>query len=290
MHVTLPPPSDELDTPAQRPHTPTTHRAEAARRRRMLRDLEQAEAQNTLNLVFRPRLLLGTGQLWGAETTLRWPHRRHGLQGAGALYDLAGSSELACRLTDWTLRHACATAAGWSIPGASVSVRMMRRHWARPGLAGILSNALAKAGLAPSSLELRLPERDLNEMSGEDLLNLSALRDLGVELALEHFGEAVGSLAALRRLPVSAVTLAPALLRQAAEDAADATLLHAVIKTARARGLSVIACGVEREDQLAALGDSACTAVQGGLFASHGPSALLLPWHERPSLEAHLAA
>ncbi len=246
----------------------------------MLRDLDLAVANDTLNLVFRPRLLLDSGRLWGAETTLRWPHRRHGLQGAGALYDMAGDTRLAARLTDWTLRHACRTAAQWGETPVCVSVRLIGQQWRTHGLADMAAQALTQANLPHARLELRIPEAALDHVSAADLLHLSQLRDLGIDLALEHFGDTVASLCLLRRLPISTLTLAPALLRHAAEDPADATLLLSVIRTARAMGLNVVACGVERQDQLAQLRASFCTAVQGGLFAQAGPASLVLPWLE----------
>ena len=129
-----------------------------------------------------------------------------------------------------------------------------------------IAEALEQSGLEPGRLELALPEQALADEDIEMLFFLSALRDLGVGIAVDGFGAGLASLNMLRRLPLTAIRLDRALIRGLPRDPGDAAIVRAVAETGRALGMTVVATGVEEEAQRSFLAAIGCGQAQGPLF------------------------
>ena len=126
--------------------------------------------------------------------------------------------------------------------------------------------SLAAAGLPAHRLELVLSEASLVALDGDGVLALSALRDLGVGLCADAFGTGTTSLTLLRRLPLTSLKLARNVVRALPQEREDAAIARAIIATAQAMELTVIADGVESERQRAFLAYCGCDEGQGPLF------------------------
>lgn len=184
----------------------------------------------------RPRISLETGAILAQSVHLAPP-----LADPAAL-------DLACGLARTT--------------GVMVSVPLTGSLATLPNL---VETALRRAGVAPHRLEIALSAPALEHRAVESLLALSALRDLGIEIALADFG-GPGTLDLIQHLPLSTVILRPALIRDLPGSAAAAAMLHQVLRIARDHGLPVVATGIESEPQRALLSGLGCTAGEGILF------------------------
>jgi EAL domain-containing protein (putative c-di-GMP-specific phosphodiesterase class I) len=242
----------------------TAARAEAAHQRGMIRDLLVAVADDGLLLQYQPRHTLDDGQPSGAEVGVRWSHHRRGLVSPGQFHTLADRAGLACTIGGWTLRHACRQAAAWEQGSITIPLSPPQLHDRK--LTTQVSEALDSSGLPPDRLELAFAEPAASDIDLDDLLTLSALRDLGVGLALDDFGAQLGSLVLLRQLPLTSLKLARALVRDLPDNAEVAAMVQAVVATAHALGLLVVADGVESESQRAFLSACGCDEGQGALF------------------------
>ena len=248
---------------------PRLRRSSNAPSRQDERDLRQAVLKRAFVLRFQPRCALSDGVVIAAEAFVTWPHRRHGLVPSGALLPLADLTGTATALGGWVLDEACQAAAAW--PGGesgtvAVCVAVSARQIDEGCLPAQAARALRRAGLPPERLELALPEAAMLGRDAEGLLALSTLRDMGVGLTLTDFGAGVASLAMLRRLPLTAVTLDAAMVHAAPDEPEDAAMVRAVVQAAHALGLEVVADGVAREEQRAFLSGIGCDAAQGPLF------------------------
>jgi EAL domain-containing protein (putative c-di-GMP-specific phosphodiesterase class I) len=252
-------------------------RAEAAQRRRLQRDLEVAIRDNAFVLHYQPRLSLATGDIVGAEALIRWPHRKRGLVPPGAFIPLAERTGQITSIGEWVVRTACIAATGWPHDW-TVSVNVSARQLSDGALLQQVATALDESGLSPDRLELELTESMLVDVSLDTLLTLSAIRDLGVGIALDDFGTGFASLAMLKRLPLTVMKLDRSLVRDLPGDREDAAIVRAVVQTGHALGLSVVAEGIETEQQRAFLSGIGCDEGQGYLFSHPVPeSQLRLP-------------
>jgi EAL domain-containing protein (putative c-di-GMP-specific phosphodiesterase class I) len=236
-------------------------------------DLRRAIERDTISLQYQPRVALGTGEVRGAEALLRWSDRRRGLISPAHFLPIAERSTLIVDLGGWALLRACADAAKW--PGLRVSVNASARQLTDGQLLDQVASALDESGLPPERLEVELAESLLIEVDTETFLMLSAIRDLGVGLALDDFGTDYASLTALKRLPLTAVNLDRSLIRELPDAHDDAVVVRAAVEAGCALGLRVVAEGVETEEQRAFLSAIGCEEGQGYLFGQPAPIATL---------------
>lgn len=242
-------------------------------RRQLDRDLRRAVSQGDLVVHYQPRWALGTGALTGAEALLRWPDRRRGLVPPNEFIPAAERSGLIHSLGRWVLRDACTEATRW--PGLTVAVNVSVRQLHDGMLLDQLGDALAESGLLPERLELEFTEGALLECGTDLLLTLSGIRDLGVSIAVDDFGSGVGSLAMLRRLPLTTVKIDRSLVRELPHGHEETSIVRAAIEAGRTIGLTTIAAGIETEAQRALLSGLGCDEGQGYLFSRPVPPAVL---------------
>ncbi len=212
-------------------------------------------------LRYRLRRTLLTGQPSAAEAMVQWPDRRGIMPQAALLRSKTRDS-----LAGWTLRRACGDAALW--PGGVVSVGITAPQMLADALPGQVAGALEASGLEPERLELLFAEKLLAAVDTDLVLNLAAIRDLGVGIAMDEFGADLGNLSTLRRLPLTTLKLARGLVRGLPEDREDAAIAQAVAATAHALGLAVVADGIDTESQFAFLSGCGCDEGQGALFGA----------------------
>ena len=192
------------------------------------------------------------------------PHRlqRRYVLATGALSAHESLSGVSLSLVD-----ACRTARQ---SGVRISLRISNRQMQAGTLPAQVAAALRCTGLAPGRLELEVAASMLADCSIGTLLSLSALRDAGAGLMLGGFGIGRTCLSMLRRFPLTGMKLARVLTRGFPVDRDDAAVLRAMIELGRALQVSVVAEGIETEEQRAYLSGMGCDEGKGGLF---GPDA-----------------
>lgn len=246
-------------------HREQGEKGASAEERRLQRELRQALSQHGFALHYQPQIALAAGATTGGEALIRWPHRR-GMIAPSLFLPVAERSALGAEIGGWVVRNACIQAARWP-EGAGVAVNVSPRHLASGALLGHVAEALESSGLSAERLELDIPEFALLKNGTELLLALAALRDVGVGIACDNFGAAHGSIAMLRRLPLTAIKLDRALIRALPGDPADAAIVRALIQGGHALGLKLVACGLETAAQRAFLTEAGCDEAYGNLFS-----------------------
>jgi EAL domain-containing protein (putative c-di-GMP-specific phosphodiesterase class I) len=235
--------------------------------RRLRQDLRQAVRDGAFVLGFQPRRSLRDDQLCGAEAQLRWPRRGRGVVQANVFMPLVEDCGLTDQLVAWSLNAACQAALTWPTGMVSVSVPAAA---ARTGkVLTLVTDALHMTGLDPERLEIALVDNAVCCDCADTLLSLSALRDLGVNVALDEFGRAGACLLKLRRLPLTSVKLDRSLTRDMLVDPAACAMIRAVIAYAHALDVEVVATGVETDLQRTTLQLAGCDMVleRSGGFA-----------------------
>jgi EAL domain-containing protein (putative c-di-GMP-specific phosphodiesterase class I) len=247
-------------------------RAEALDRRRLLQDLKQATLNGGFVLHYQPRVALATRRINGAEAVIRWPHRKRGLISPDRFIPLAEQTGMIGPIGAWALRAGCAEAAGWADPDLTLSINVSPRQLQDHAFLSHVALAVQASDLAPERIELELTESTLLAVDDDTLFMLSALRDMGVGLALDDFGIGYASLAMLRRLPLTTLKIDRSLVRDLPDNREDAAIVCAVVATTHAMGLTVTAEGIETEAQCAFLAEMGADEGQGQLFGRPVPA------------------
>jgi diguanylate cyclase (GGDEF)-like protein len=242
-------------------------RADLLGRARLEADLRRGLGQDEFELAFCPVTAVAAGHPSGFEAVLRWRHSRLGLLLPDDFATSCQSEELAGQLCERALRMACKAAAGWPEP-LYVAVPLTPSQMRAPRLAEILRDALEESSLAPRRLEIGAADGLLLQREAGGLAQLQRLRDLGVKLALDDFGDSVVALGSLRREFFDKVKVAPRMVRDIDSRPDDAAILHAVTLTCRGLGVSLLARGVRTGAELAHLAREGCDEAAGPLFGS----------------------
>jgi EAL domain-containing protein (putative c-di-GMP-specific phosphodiesterase class I) len=199
---------------------------------------------------------------------VRWNHPRHGLLAPSAFVPAAEATGTIPGIDRAMLEQACREAAGWSVEDgyaadAAVHVNLSGEGLRTSELVGVVESVLARTGLAPRRLVLELTESVLIAEMPTAQPVLASLRALGVRIALDDFGTGYSSLACLRSLPVDILKVAKPFVEGAGRTKHDHALLAMIIELGSLFGVSVVAEGIERQDQLDALADLRCDMGQG---------------------------
>ena len=209
--------------------------------------------------VFAPVVSLATGAIAAAELLPDWP-----IQTSQAPAEVQLDSSIAAA-TLWP-----ASTGLW--------LRVSADQFADRCFPARLGQTLRRAGLFTDRISLLLPETLAVRRGLDSVLWLSSVRDLGIGLVLDGFGAVHGSLAMLRRLPLTGIKIDAGLVATLPDDAEDAAMVRSAAQAARALGLDVTAGGVEQESQRAFLSSIGCQQGQGVLFATPLPAAELRGW------------
>ena len=218
---------------------------------------------------FQPKVALGSGMVVGAEALVRWVHPERGLVRPDEFIGEAERTGLINPLGGWVLETVCRQLEEWRSAGLlsmPIAVNLSPIQLKDPDLPHAVSAALARAKLEPSLLELEITETVIMDNVAVTLGTLGALRDLGVALSIDDFGTGHSSLSYLRRLPVSKLKIDQSLVRGIEHGGSAATIADAIIALGRKLDLTLVAEGVESEDQAAFLRRCGCDEAQGFLY------------------------
>jgi len=233
------------------------------------RDLRLAIRENQFALFYQPQL--DRGLLTGAEALLRWRHPSRGLVSPQEFVPLAEETGLIFPLGSWVLETACMQLAHWASrkegEHLSIAVNVSAREFRQPKFVDHVLAALDRAGANPKKLKIELSESMFGENVEEVIAKMNKLKSHGITFSLEDFGTGYSSMTYLKRLPLDQIKIDRAFVGEILKDPISGAVAQAIISFGKAMGLSVIAEGVETEEQRAFLAKLGCHSFQGYLFS-----------------------
>ncbi|WP_159448447.1 bifunctional diguanylate cyclase/phosphodiesterase [Demequina sp. NBRC 110052] len=224
-------------------------------RLKLLADLRTALDRRELHLVFQPQVDLATGRTVAVEALVRWQHPEHGMIGPDEFIPLAENSGLIFPLTTFVLDDALAELARWTAQGHDVrmAVNLSARHLADLALPGQVLAALDRHDVPASSLVLEVTETGILSDAVRADMVIHALREVGVEIAIDDYGTGNASLSYLKRLEVDELKVDRSFVGNMLQDEHDQVIVRSTIELALALGLRVVAEGIEDEPTVTVL-------------------------------------
>ncbi|MGI4732186.1 MAG: EAL domain-containing protein [Janthinobacterium lividum] len=236
---------------------------DAARERRQVEsDLRSALQRGEIHVEYQPLADASTGKVISFEALARWDHPRLGRIAPGMFIPIAEESGLMPDLGRFVLTTATAEAATWN-PELKVAVNLSPAQMEDVGIVEEIGAILTRSGLAPHRLEVEVTEGMLIRDSARGIRLLTALRALGVSVAMDDFGTGYSSLNYFRTFPFDKVKIDQAFIRDMDDNPQSLAIVQAVIGLGRGLGMPVVAEGVETPEQLARLRAEGCDVVQG---------------------------
>ena len=239
-----------------------------------LQDLRQALERKEFILYYQPTYNVANGQILGAEALLRWQHPAHGLVGPNEFISLAERSGLIVPIGAWVLDEACRQMKSWYDLGHEdwkVAVNLSALQFSHVDLIALVGDTLARHGLPARCLTLEVTESTAMRDAENSLKILQKIADLGVGISIDDFGTGYSSLLYLKRLPANELKIDRGFVRDLSSDNDDAAIISAIVALGRTLNLSIVAEGVETQEQKEFLTAIGCDVLQGYLIGRPMP-------------------
>jgi len=239
--------------------------------------LERAMNTNQLKMAYQPIVKAETGQILGFEALVRWNSPEHGPISPADFVPVAEETGLILDLGDWITRQALKDCRRWN--GPYVSVNLSARQFLRHNVADRILQYAEDADLAPQRIQIELTETAIIDDVERADQNLKILRAAGVRVALDDFGTGYSSLVYLNQFAIDCIKIDKSFVDNVTRDRQSAVIVASVARLAASLGMSVVAEGVETEEQRQILIAAGCGALQGFRFgkpmSTHEVTALL---------------
>lgn len=233
-------------------------------------ELRNALALNEVVVRFSPIVDATTGQISGAQATPYWEHVTHGEVACSEFMIVAEQAGLCRQLYDTVINQALAEAKTWKAATTTapiLSLSLSLTQVVDEKFRAAMISKLNEFGVAPKSLCLEITEASTPRASNEVIEGLKSLRELGIQIAIDNFGNGYSSLGALRSLPISCVNIHSGFIAGLEDGRADSAIVRSSIDLAHQFGLWVVAKGVDTPEQMLLLRSMGCDSMQGNLIA-----------------------
>ncbi|MFW2404482.1 MAG: EAL domain-containing protein, partial [Gammaproteobacteria bacterium] len=233
-------------------------------------DLQTAIRERAFQMHYQPKIDLKTSRIVGVEALLRWHHSKRGWVSPVQFIPIAEETGLIIELGEWVVGQICEQIQAWDRKGIndiSVAVNVSSRQFCREELLDSVLRIVRDTGIRPQSLELEITESMLMRNVDETKAALIAFKDAGLRISVDDFGTGYSSLNYLKQFPLDSLKIDRSFVQDLHRDRDDAAICAAILAMAKELDLSVVAEGVELEEQLDFLRRHNCDQVQGFLFS-----------------------
>ncbi len=255
--------------------------SDARERFKLLKGLRTGFEESQLFVVYQPQVDLASGAVIGAEALLRWRTAESRFVAPDQFIPLAEQSGLIIPIGEFVVRTACQQLAKLRRLGHDdfrMAVNISMAQFRHPGFLDMLSRALKDAGVEGRHMELEITESMAMDDAELVLRVLADIKRLGFGVAIDDFGTGFSSLSQLRQLQVDRLKIDRAFVQEAQSSTAGSTIAQMVVNLGHGLGLTVIAEGIETEEQRQYLIGLGCHEGQGWLFAKPMPADQLEAW------------
>jgi len=253
----------------QRQHASTAWTQAEFERLHVERRLRRAITDGELSLAYQPQVRLHDGAIIGLEALLRW-NRDGQIIPAGAFIGAVEQSAVIIAVGDWVIGETCRQIAKWRRAGVTVpriAINIGARHFQQPRLVTTIRRLLELYDVEASAIELEITETAAMQDAESTVRTIDALRALGLAITIDDFGTGYSSLAYLKRFAITGLKIDRSFVSDVPSSRSASAIVNAILATAHALDLRVVAEGVETQDQATFLAASHCDQAQGYLYA-----------------------
>lgn len=241
----------------------------------LAKDLESAQHNGELFLMFQPQIGLQTEKVIGCEALIRWHHPERGVISPVTFIPLAEERGLIHQIGRWVMDEACRQARSWLDQGVNfggIGVNVSSLQLLAQGFVEQVESILAQHRVPAKYIELEITETVLVQDIRQAEMVMNRLRALGIRFSIDDFGTGYSSLLYLQRLPIGRLKLAQEFVRdtmitEGGLQGQNEAVVAAALQLGKNLKIPVIAEGIETFAQFEWLKQQGCDEGQGYLFA-----------------------
>jgi diguanylate cyclase (GGDEF)-like protein len=240
-------------------------------------DLRYALERKEFEAYYQPIVSLGSLELAGFETLIRWNHPQKGLVAPNEFIPVSEETGLIVPITYWILEESCRQMVEWQSLQSNdkllfISVNLSGKHFVHNDLVEQIQNIIIKTGIAPHCLKLEITESAVMENAEQTIEMLERLKKLGVQLSIDDFGTGYSSLSYLHRFPVDTLKIDRSFVGTMEDVSENSAIIRTIIGLAKTLGMDVVAEGIETINQFRQLRFLGCEYGQGYLISRPAPA------------------
>jgi EAL domain-containing protein (putative c-di-GMP-specific phosphodiesterase class I) len=233
-------------------------------------NLRSALERKEFSLHYQAKVDFKTGLITGVEALLRWDNPSLGSVTPTQFIPVAEETGLIVPIGRWVIKTACAQNVAWQrqgLPPVCVAVNLSLRQIMDDNLLKDIKAALVDSGMAPNLLELEITESMMMHNPARLIGVLADIKELGVRLAIDDFGTGYSSLSQIKHFPIDTLKVDRSFIRNLPQDPEDKAITEAIIAMGKTLSLTVVAEGVETQEQEDFLREHICDEMQGFYFS-----------------------
>lgn len=247
----------------------------ARERLRFENDIRKAIANEEFTLWYQPQINIQTGQISGAESLTRWNHPDHGQVPPSEFIPAIEELGLITPFTDWVIRQASRQQLEWqkaNMAPIRVAVNISSKHFVDQNLPEKFRQAINCGNLKSYSFEVEITESVMVEQCNETLEILQQLKEMDITISVDDFGTGYSSLMYLKNFPINSIKIDRFFVKNIVINQQDAAIVRAIVGMAQGLNMTVIAEGIETDEQFQMVRDMGCDVAQGYLFSPAIPA------------------
>lgn len=230
--------------------------------------IRRAIDSNEFKLVYQPQYDLNTGEIVATEALIRWQHPELGLLTPDKFLPVAEQTGLITDIDDWVFVEVAKQVQAWKSLGVSfrnfrVSLNFSGRKFLKSQLSEKLLSILKNFNCQPKDIEIEITEQDIMTNLSVCINTIQQLKAIGFSLAIDDFGTGYSSFSYLKNLPADTIKMDKSFTFGIKEGNKDMAIVKTMISLAAMMKISIIAEGIESEEQKKLLRQNGCYRGQG---------------------------
>lgn len=244
--------------------------AQVAERLRIKNGLIKALERGEFKLFYQPKVTLSSGRIDGVEALMRWENPDLGMVSPARFIPVLEETGMVVEVGEWAIREACQQHCRWIEAGLApvrIAVNLSARQLREMSFVSVLQKLLTETGVGPDGIEIEITESMIMSDKDSAISALTELHDLGVRVAMDDFGTGYSSLSYLRQFPIDTIKIDRSFVADISTSLEAAEIIRTIISMGQTLNKSIVAEGVETEEQLEILRSYRCDQVQGYLIS-----------------------
>ncbi|MGH1487534.1 MAG: two-component system response regulator [Cellvibrionaceae bacterium] len=246
-------------------------------RNNLEKNLRTAIEEDQLQLAFQPQIDIQTGQIYGAESLVRWQHPQYGLIPPDGFIPALEETGLIIPATEWIIKKALSSWERWLEDGTvnqsmQISINIPPQFISQHNAYNSFEEICKDFTIKRDKIEFELVENAFLDFTPKNLETLKNLKDSGFRLAIDDFGTGYSSLGYLKEFPIDCIKLDRTFVKDIIDSPKDEAIAEAMINLCEKLDINLIAEGVDSQEKLEKLQELNCKVIQGYYFSKPLPA------------------
>ncbi|PLX68084.1 MAG: hypothetical protein C0603_08200 [Denitrovibrio sp.] len=236
--------------------------------------LNRAIENNELTLFYQPKISIGDMKVMGMEALLRWNNPELGNVPPDVFIPIAEENGLILPIGEWVITQALKDTTALHKEGfdsLKIAVNLSLRQFMKKDLVPFVNKSIAESGIKDMGFEFEITESIFTEDLSTISKIMADISDLNIKFAIDDFGTGYSSIGYLKKMPISTLKIDRSYINSIDHDQENESIVSSVILMAKSLGLTVVAEGAEKKEQVDLLKAMGCNIVQGYYFGKPLP-------------------